>query len=86
MRVRGCGGARVREVRGCEEGAGVRVKRVLIVATTTGYQTRTFGAAAERQGIDLITPPIAAISLTIRGVTASSRCGSTKNGDRSMRS
>ncbi len=30
------------------------MKRVLILATTTGYQTRMFGAAAERQGIDLI--------------------------------
>ena len=28
-------------------------KRVLILATTTGYQTRMFGAAAERQGIEL---------------------------------
>ena len=30
------------------------MKRVLILATTTGYQTRMFAAAAERQGIDLI--------------------------------
>jgi biotin carboxylase len=29
-------------------------KRVLILATTTGYQTRMFAAAAERQGIDLV--------------------------------
>lgn len=29
-------------------------RRVLILATTTGYQTRMFGEAAERQGIDLI--------------------------------
>ncbi|HJU43727.1 MAG TPA: ATP-grasp domain-containing protein [Vicinamibacterales bacterium] len=30
------------------------MKRVLILATTTGYQTRMFAEAAERQGIDLI--------------------------------
>ena len=30
------------------------MKRVLVLATTTGYQTRMFGAAAARQGIDLI--------------------------------
>jgi biotin carboxylase len=30
------------------------MKRVLVLATTTGYQTRMFGAAAERQGIDLV--------------------------------
>ena len=30
------------------------MKRVLVLATTTGYQTRMFAAAAERQGIDLI--------------------------------
>ena len=29
-------------------------KRVMILSTTTGYQTRMFAAAAERQGIDLI--------------------------------
>src|SRR5207237_4632517 len=28
--------------------------RVLILATTTGYQTRAFGDAAERLGIDLV--------------------------------
>lgn len=28
--------------------------RVLLLATTTGYQVRTFGEAAERQGIDLV--------------------------------
>src|SRR5947208_12267593 len=28
--------------------------RVLILATTTGYQTRAFGAAAERLGIELV--------------------------------
>ena len=27
--------------------------RVLLVATTTGYQTRAFGEAAERLGIDI---------------------------------
>jgi biotin carboxylase len=30
------------------------MKRVLIVATTTGYQTRSFGEAAERIGIELV--------------------------------
>ena len=30
------------------------MRRVLIVATTTGYQTRSFGDAAERLGIDLV--------------------------------
>ena len=30
------------------------MKRVLLLATTTGYQTRMFAAAAERQGLDLI--------------------------------
>src|SRR3954468_7977438 len=30
------------------------VARVLLLATTTGYQTRAFGDAAERLGIDLI--------------------------------
>ena len=30
------------------------MKRVLVLTTTTGYQTRMFAAAAERQGIDLI--------------------------------
>jgi hypothetical protein len=29
-------------------------RRILVLATTTGYQTRMFAAAAERQGIDLI--------------------------------
>src|SRR5262245_60252924 len=28
--------------------------RVLVMATTTGYQTRAFGHAAERGGIDLV--------------------------------
>src|SRR5919201_1232617 len=28
--------------------------RVLVLATTTGYQTRAFGDAAERLGIDLV--------------------------------
>src|ERR1700687_3148273 len=28
--------------------------RVLLLATTTGYQTRTFGESAERLGIDLV--------------------------------
>src|SRR6476659_753215 len=28
--------------------------RVLILATTTGYQTRAFGDAAERLGVDLV--------------------------------
>jgi biotin carboxylase len=30
------------------------VKRVLLLATTTGYQTRAFGDAAERLGVDLV--------------------------------
>ncbi len=30
------------------------MKRVLLVATTTGYQTRAFGEAAERLGVDLV--------------------------------
>src|SRR5687768_8345873 len=30
------------------------MKRVLFLATTTGYQTRTFGEAAERLGIKLL--------------------------------
>ena len=28
--------------------------RVLLLATTTGYQTRAFGEAAERLGVDLV--------------------------------
>src|SRR5947208_4194628 len=28
--------------------------RVLLLATTTGYQTRAFGAAAERLGVELV--------------------------------
>jgi len=28
--------------------------RVLLLATTTGYQTRAFGDAAERLGIELV--------------------------------
>ena len=28
--------------------------RILIVATTTGYQVRAFGEAAERQGVELV--------------------------------
>ena len=28
--------------------------RVLLLATTTGYQTRAFGDAAERLGVDLV--------------------------------
>jgi len=30
------------------------VRRVLLLATTTGYQTRAFGEAAERVGVDLV--------------------------------
>ena len=30
------------------------MKRVLLVATTTGYQTRAFGDAAERIGVELV--------------------------------
>lgn len=30
------------------------MKRILIVATTTGYQIRSFGAAAERMGVELV--------------------------------
>ena len=30
------------------------VKRVLLLATTTGYQTRSFGEAAERLGVELV--------------------------------
>ncbi len=30
------------------------MRRVLLLATTTGYQTRAFGAAAERLGVDLV--------------------------------
>ena len=30
------------------------MKRVLLLATTTGYQTRMFGAAAERLGVELV--------------------------------
>src|SRR5262249_28344993 len=33
---------------------GARVKRVLLLATTTGYQTRMFGDAAERLGVELV--------------------------------
>jgi formate-dependent phosphoribosylglycinamide formyltransferase (GAR transformylase) len=32
----------------------VTQKRILIVSTTTGYQTRSFGEAAERLGVDLL--------------------------------
>src|ERR1700682_228704 len=31
--------------------------RVLLLATTTGYQTRTFGESAERLGINLVYAP-----------------------------
>jgi biotin carboxylase len=37
-------------VRGCE---GARVRNVLVVATTTGYQIRSFGEAAQRLGVRL---------------------------------
>ena len=30
------------------------MKRVLLLATTTGYQTRMFGDAAERLGVELV--------------------------------
>ena len=30
------------------------MRRVLLIATTTGYQTRTFGEAAERRGVELV--------------------------------
>src|SRR5215470_6056639 len=30
------------------------MKRVLLLATTTGYQTRMFGEAAERLGVELV--------------------------------
>src|SRR5687768_8545230 len=30
------------------------MRRVLLLATTTGYQTRAFGEAAERLGVDLV--------------------------------
>ena len=30
------------------------MKRVLLVAATTGYQTRAFGDAAERLGVELV--------------------------------
>src|SRR5258705_12659917 len=32
------------------------MKRVLLLATTTGYQTRMFGDAAERLGVELVFP------------------------------
>src|SRR5205807_5344310 len=32
----------------------VRVPRILLLATTTGYQTRAFGDAAARLGVDLV--------------------------------
>src|SRR5262249_5840115 len=46
---------------GTDDGAGGsvvgmrdEVKRVLLLATTTGYQTRAFGEAAERMGVELV--------------------------------
>ena len=30
------------------------MRRILLLATTTGYQTRAFGEAAERLGVDLV--------------------------------
>ena len=30
------------------------MSRVLLLATTTGYQTRAFGDAAERLGVELV--------------------------------
>ena len=30
------------------------MRRVLLLATTTGYQTRAFGEAAERLGVELV--------------------------------
>jgi biotin carboxylase len=46
-------------LRGTESGSfanlvGVKVRRVLLLATTTGYQTRAFGDAAERLDIELM--------------------------------
>jgi len=35
-------------------GAGCDVRRILLLATTTGYQTRAFGEAAERLGVELV--------------------------------
>ena len=32
----------------------MHMRRVLLLATTTGYQTRAFGDAAERLGVDLV--------------------------------
>jgi biotin carboxylase len=43
----------VREVRGAQV-RGARVPRVLLLAATTGYQTRAFGEAAERVGAALV--------------------------------
>ena len=31
-----------------------KMERILLIATTTGYQIRSFGQAAERLGVDLI--------------------------------
>ena len=54
----------------------LRVKRALLIATTTGYQLRSFGEAARAVGATLMLRPTGAISLTTRGPTAPSRCGS----------
>ncbi len=39
---------------GATGATGARTKRVLLLATTTGYQTRMFAASAERLGIELL--------------------------------
>src|SRR5215510_16373183 len=36
------------------EGERLMPRRVVLFATTTGYQTRTFGEAAERLGVELV--------------------------------
>src|SRR5881409_3258343 len=35
-------------------GATGHVSRILLLATTTGYQTRAFGEAAERLGVEIV--------------------------------
>ena len=54
---------------------------MLLIATTTGYQTRMFEEAAERLGVGSSSPPIAAITSTTPGATARFQCDSTTRRD-----
>ena len=61
--------------------------RVLLLATTTGYQTRAFGEAAERLGVDLVfaTDRCHVLEDPVAG-SGDCRSGSTTRPDRRRRS